>query len=1131
MKESLESPFLNEEVLAAEPHHDFAPKIPGLADESPFARISIQARTMDQVAAESETNPASWPSESEQSTSDEGEAPQAFELSLEENEFRVDRLPAKAQVQFTKTDSAAWRDAVTEAISAGFKNPKDLADLIFFMQHRDRVVSGAGKLIAKGEPGFFKLRAEWILYFTIATRILKPSTKPTVFLPARTSGNYDDFVAAPTTGRITLMVHGRNSDGSGHTKPGTGEFDGFRDELKTFDRMEETVESLGAGDSLFIANWQFVPTALLLTAEPSGSTTRTWGDLLADKAKEGVKIRVIIAQHPLFSPFMSDLAAIDAIIAPLPAGKRDNFKYIVSAHPHLLGVHHQKFIVARKGKSTVAFCGGLDISFNRAPQGQPAPRWGVGFVWHDVCVKLEGLIAHDLEREFVEHWNREKDKSTVKPLEGWKAFEKLTQDSAGGADKAAGLNKHRLQMLRTVSVGPDPSNIRRDDIWLGYFRLIGRARRFIYLENQYFHEPKLADAIVKQAESQPDLKVIVMVGTGTDDRQAVDPSATGLELAKQRAMVDATQNAFALRLEFFKRLSVAPLTPNRLRVYTLNYSGGILHSKLILVDDEALSVGSANANPRGFFFDSELNVMLDHAETVKSFRQRLWAHNLGVAPDKVAGWSVSQFFDRWDAVAKSNQDLQATPTKMVGEGVIPFKPLDPSDPRFRVGKWGPIHLPFGRSVDPTESMFELDGEAREDVTKHPEESGPWHEAHETFDETGDVAFEEESPLPRGVPNFEHFFQPVKAATDGLTWVPDGDEKKLESLNPGFVDDKDALVTSSSLQSALNDLLTGKAGNTEFAKYLSRESVRSSKAGPGDKIRVALVDLTGRKMTRPEFAGWGSPVAIDAGSATKTAALYAIFQVKTDLEHIAKADGISKTADLIKAVDERWKKAGIKDRPALSEIFNGDANPPHLAFAEDVQDAIENIVFHEANVAASLLIRKVGFPYIASLMWRSGLRHPSRGGLWLLWNFDDKRPQQWDSPVRPSPGPVFPHTATALSLATFFTLMAQGRLASKASSEEMKRRLKETWYKGILPTATFSAKVGLLHNEKCLRWEMKDGKRVCAEREVSAAHEADYIENSRFRYAVAVMTVGIPGGIDVLQKLIVELDSVIQKNNP
>jgi phosphatidylserine/phosphatidylglycerophosphate/cardiolipin synthase-like enzyme len=143
-------------------------------------------------------------------------------------------------------------------------------------------------------------------------------------------------------------------------------------------------------------------------------------------------------------------------------------------------------------------------------------------------------------------------------------------------------------------------------------------------------------------------------------------------------------NQMALRLEFFKRLSVPSLSPNRLRVYTLNYSGGILHSKLILVDDEALSVGSANANPRGFFFDTEVNVMLDHAPTVKDFRQRLWAHDLGVDPRKV-GWSVSQFFNQWDTVAKSNQTAQATPEKMVGEGVIPFNPLS-----AKPGKRGPI---------------------------------------------------------------------------------------------------------------------------------------------------------------------------------------------------------------------------------------------------------------------------------------------------------------------------------------------------------------------------------------------------------------------------------------------------------
>jgi phosphatidylserine/phosphatidylglycerophosphate/cardiolipin synthase-like enzyme/subtilisin family serine protease len=605
--------------------------------------------------------------------------------------FRLATWPATVRQAFSRGRDR-WREAVREAIRAGTADPQSLADLIFFMQHPERMTGGTGKPLEESEAEFAKLRAEWTLYLTIVTRILKPATRPTVFLPARASRNYEEFVAAPTTGKVTLMVHGRNSDGSGHADPRTGDWDGFRDDLETFARMQETVESLGAGDSLLIASWQFAPTELPLAVSPAGSKTRTWADLFADKACEDVRIRVIIAVHPL----SAELGPLNTVITKLPLAKQDNFKYIVSAHPHGAGVHHQKLVVARKGMSTIAFCGGLDISFDRAPQGKPRPHWGPQFVWHDVNAKVEGLVAHDLEREFVERWNREKGKSLAGPLPGWTGLEELARSGVGEADQAADLNKHHVQMLRTVSAGPSTPDNQRDDIWQGYFRLIGRATRFIYLEDQYFHEPRLADAIVRQAEAQPGLIVIVMVGTGTDDRQTVDPGATGVDRIKQLLQVRWTQGAFAQRLEFFSRLSVAPLTPDRLRIYTLNYPDGILHSKLILVDDEALSVGSANANPRGFFFDTELNLMLDHAETVTDFRQRLWAHNLGVARGTVAAWAPSQFLAGWDAVAQSNQRLQATPTRMVGEGVIPFRPLDPKDPRFRRGM---------RTFDPAQNVF------------------------------------------------------------------------------------------------------------------------------------------------------------------------------------------------------------------------------------------------------------------------------------------------------------------------------------------------------------------------------------------------------------------------------------------
>jgi phosphatidylserine/phosphatidylglycerophosphate/cardiolipin synthase-like enzyme len=95
-----------------------------------------------------------------------------------------------------------------------------------------------------------------------------------------------------------------------------------------------------------------------------------------------------------------------------------------------------------------------------------------------------------------------------------------------------------------------------------------------------------------------------------------------------------------------------------------------------------LSMGSANANQRGFFVDTELNVMLDHKETVTNFRQQLWSHNLGFLPTKET--KVSDFITQWHVVAEFNKNHEKTPNKMVGEGIIRFDPLDPKDPRSKI---------------------------------------------------------------------------------------------------------------------------------------------------------------------------------------------------------------------------------------------------------------------------------------------------------------------------------------------------------------------------------------------------------------------------------------------------------------
>jgi phosphatidylserine/phosphatidylglycerophosphate/cardiolipin synthase-like enzyme len=394
---------------------------------------------------------------------------------------------------------------------------------------------------------------------------------------------------------------------------------------------------------------------------------KTWGELLQSKAKQGVKIRIIMSDFDPVAAFLRDrvhrqfLPTLNKLIDGLAPSTRDNFKYIVSRHPatHFtihVATHHQKFMIVKKAGVTSAFCGGLDIAYMRTPADWTAPNYL--WYWHDIHAKLDGLIVRDLESEFILRWNREKGTAVARSAHtGANAFEDLAPGPLSADDTKAEVNTQKVQMHRTVSVqgaAPHIQNTKRDDIWQAYLKLVGCATRFIFMENQYFRQPLLADAIVKQARARPNLMVIVVVPEQLDDPEdAIKLHGNWLQTA------------------FFAQL-LAGLGSKRLRVYTMFHR--IIHSKLILADDRLLCVGSANANPRGFSLDTELNVMLDDADTVKEFRHRLWAHELGIPQSTVARWNASDFFVKWDAVAKANARLKNVPDEVTGEGVVPFDP-------------------------------------------------------------------------------------------------------------------------------------------------------------------------------------------------------------------------------------------------------------------------------------------------------------------------------------------------------------------------------------------------------------------------------------------------------------------------
>jgi hypothetical protein len=354
-----------------------------------------------------------------------------------------------------------------------------------------------------------------------------------------------------------------------------------------------------------------------------------------------------------------------------------------------------------------------------------------------------------------------------------------------------------------------------------------------------------------------------------------------------------------------------------------------------------------------------------------------------------------------------------------------------------------------------------------------------------------------------VPAFQHIHQPMKPDPKAEQWVPDGPEKPLSPLNPGFVDNVTGqLKIAAGLQAALKNLLTV---TPEFKKHLAS---KSSEPAKGDRFRIALIDLTRKKLLDPEFAGWGSTVAEYGASAVKIAPLYAAFQLLNDLKSLK---GPTTVGDLITAA----KKAKFLGPPKFVEFLDPAAAPPNIKFSQPVKEAMMNLLDpKKANCASSLLIDKVGFPYVGSVMKKSGLRHPTRGGIWLRWNYGCPKREMWSgADSRPPPEPVYVHNATALSLATFYTLMAQRRLVTPGSSDKIKSLLTgASWFTddaALGPSARVASKVGI--------W----GKYI---------HEAALVENAPVRYAVAILTVGIPVPVGFLNQLIVKLNTLIVANN-
>lgn len=410
-----------------------------------------------------------------------------------------------------------------------------------------------------------------------------------------------------------------------------------------FARVLEVVGSTRAGDRIFFTDWRGDADERLADGGP------TIGEVLCEAARRGVDVRGLLwRSHSDRARFNAqENRHLGAVINE--AGGQALFDQRVRRG----GSHHQKLLVVRcqgRPEADVAFVGGIDLSHGRRDDAehrgdpQPAPldeRYGPRPPWHDASLEIRGpAVAHVLD-VFSERW----DDPT--PLDHRNPYRAMMHRAAGMPrhpqplperwDPPPEAGRHLVQILRTYPAKHPPFPFAPEgerSIARAYERAFSRARRLIYIEDQYFWSELVATALVKALQREPDLQVIAVVPRFPEEDNAV--SGTPMRVA-QRQVRDLLRRVGGRRFAMYD-IENATGTP----IY--------VHAKVCIVDDEWLTCGSDNLNLRSWTHDSEVTcaVVDPEGRLPSSLRASLWAEHLGLPQDDPRLQDLDQAGALWE---------------------------------------------------------------------------------------------------------------------------------------------------------------------------------------------------------------------------------------------------------------------------------------------------------------------------------------------------------------------------------------------------------------------------------------------------------------------------------------------------
>ncbi len=292
--------------------------------------------------------------------------------------------------------------------------------------------------------------------------------------------------------------------------------------------------------------------------------------------------------------------------------------------------YHQKLIVI---DSELAYVGGMNLTqndwdssqhlvfdFRRMPfdadfrerlrvlhrsQEASTPR-------KDYVVRLAGPAAQDVADVFKRRWDV------------------ALQQDVEYAENASSVQERRDIAPRPQGVTAQVTTTLPEPLWEhsiaeSWFNAVNNAEQYIFIEDQYFRVPMLTEAIATRMTARPQLRLIVI----TNPIGVLDPGCRWTKTS-----YDSFSRRFGERFQIYQLRTFDTAPGWWIGEVDAHFSDINIHSKLLIVDDVFLSVGSANKNNRGIVYEGEMNVVVVDEAWVRGARQRILANLLpaGMAP-------------------------------------------------------------------------------------------------------------------------------------------------------------------------------------------------------------------------------------------------------------------------------------------------------------------------------------------------------------------------------------------------------------------------------------------------------------------------------------------------------------------